>query len=120
PVDPGHVRLPEVPPHQPARLVVGAPPQLHRILAEAGAGQVDRDGVTVVVAGLAAGRYHLDTAVVLDHRPLAVPADGEVVEPVPQLGALALGEIEPLQRRTRRRRVRAGPGLAENAAEWPV
>src|SRR5581483_9536959 len=117
PVDPGHVRHPEVPAHEPAGLVIGAPPQLRLVLTEPGPGEVHADVFAAVLAGLAAGRDHPDVSMVLDDGPLAVAADREAVELAAQLSALPLGEIEPLQRHALWRRVQAGAALTQHAAE---
>ena len=79
PVHPGHVGRPVVPAHDPAGLVVGALPQLRRVLAEPGPGEVHADLFAAGVVGLAVGRDHPDVIVIPDDGPLAVAADREAV-----------------------------------------
>ena len=86
PVHAGHAGVPEVAPHQPARLGEGVLPQGGRVGLEPGPGQVDGDRLGRAVVLLVLGRQDPQLVVILDHQPGAVTADVEPVELADQLG----------------------------------
>ena len=87
PVHVGHVRHPEIVPHDPARLRVGLAPQRRRVgrnLARVGRRSIRSS--RIVGVGLALGRHDGELAVIADDEPGAVAAG---LEPVHLVGELA-------------------------------
>ncbi len=118
PVDAAHLRLPEVRPGDPARLLERLVPLRHRIDIVQDAPQVQEDrGVAVRLFGR---RYRTQLALVVDDQPGAVAAERELVEGAGEFGAPRLGQVEVFEGGPARGVGRVGEGLAQRAGDRPA